>query len=178
MKSWQAALGAVVLVAGAAEAALIRIDAFEVLDSKTGLVWLYDWGAAGTSDWQSQVNWAQSLTVGGVQVGSWALPSLDQYIAIFVNAGQSRFGLEENFLNVAPTNLFFTSTVVEGSDSANARWVFYAAGGYGSQGGINDRFGAVAVRPGDVVAPVPEPQTLALALLALGGLAAARRRKP
>ena len=37
---------------------------------------------------------------------------------------------------------------------------------------------AVAVRPGDVAAPVPEPQTLALALLALGATVVARRRRP
>ena len=37
---------------------------------------------------------------------------------------------------------------------------------------------AVAVRPGDVTAPVPEPQTLALALLALGATVVARRRRP
>ena len=37
---------------------------------------------------------------------------------------------------------------------------------------------AVAVRPGDVAAAVPEPQTLALALLALGATVVARRRRP
>ena len=37
---------------------------------------------------------------------------------------------------------------------------------------------AVAVRPGDVAARVPEPQTLALALLALGATVVARRRRP
>jgi MYXO-CTERM domain-containing protein len=37
---------------------------------------------------------------------------------------------------------------------------------------------AVAVRPGDVAAAVPEPQTLALALMALGAAAVARRRWP
>ena len=36
---------------------------------------------------------------------------------------------------------------------------------------------AVAVRPGDVAAAVPEPQTLALALLALGATVVARRRR-
>jgi hypothetical protein len=36
---------------------------------------------------------------------------------------------------------------------------------------------AVAVRPGDVTASVPEPQTLALALLALGATVVARRRR-
>ncbi|MCV2363278.1 DUF1566 domain-containing protein [Paucibacter sp. DJ1R-11] len=37
---------------------------------------------------------------------------------------------------------------------------------------------AVAVRPVDVAASVPEPQTLALALLALGATVVARRRRP
>ena len=37
---------------------------------------------------------------------------------------------------------------------------------------------ASAVRPGDVAAAVPEPQTLALALLALGATVVARRRRP
>ena len=37
---------------------------------------------------------------------------------------------------------------------------------------------AVAVRPGDVAASVPEPQTLALALLALSATVVARRRRP
>ena len=39
-------------------------------------------------------------------------------------------------------------------------------------------FYAVAVRPGDVAASVPEPQTLALALLALGATVVVRRRRP
>ena len=42
----------------------------------------------------------------------------------------------------------------------------------------SNRLYAVAVRPGDVAAPVPEPQTLALALLALGATVVARRRRP
>ena len=37
---------------------------------------------------------------------------------------------------------------------------------------------AVAVRPGDVAASVPEPQTLALVLLALGATVVARKRRP
>ena len=50
--------------------------------------------------------------------------------------------------------------------------------------GIQDAVGkgsalyAVAVRPGDVASSVPEPQTLALALLALGATLVVRRRQP
>jgi PEP-CTERM motif len=36
---------------------------------------------------------------------------------------------------------------------------------------------ALAVRPGDVSAPIPEPQTLALMLLGLGAVALAARRR-
>jgi PEP-CTERM motif len=52
-------------------------------------------------------------------------------------------------------------------------WGFNASnGGQGSTPQTNSLF-VVAVRPGDV----PEPQTLALALLALGATVAARRRR-
>ena len=49
----------------------------------------------------------------------------------------------------------------------------------GSQDLVDKNFAlyAVAVRPGDVTASVPEPQTLALALLALGATVVARRRR-
>lgn len=49
----------------------------------------------------------------------------------------------------------------------------------GNQNASGKNFGlhAVAVRPGDVAASVPEPQTLALILLALGATVAARRRR-
>jgi len=58
-------------------------------------------------------------------------------------------------------------------------WYFHT--GFGSQGHIRSKgwaLSAVAVRPGDVAASVPEPQTLALALLALGATVVARRRRP
>ena len=50
-------------------------------------------------------------------------------------------------------------------------------GGQISAGKVNALY-AVAVRPGDATAAVPEPQTLALALLALGATVVARRRRP
>ena len=57
-------------------------------------------------------------------------------------------------------------------------WFFYTSGGYQTAGSNVNAFYAVAVRPGDVAASVPEPQTLALALLALGATVVARRRRP
>ena len=55
-------------------------------------------------------------------------------------------------------------------------WLFSTIEGL--QSTVVGAFYAVAVRPGDVAARVPEPQTLALALLALGATVVARRRRP
>ena len=60
----------------------------------------------------------------------------------------------------------------------DAAYGFSAWGAYQSVGSKDGMLYAVAVRPGDVAAPVSEPQTLALALLALGATAVARRRRP
>jgi MYXO-CTERM domain-containing protein len=57
-------------------------------------------------------------------------------------------------------------------------WYFDATSGSQSSVVKNVALYAVAVRPGDVAASVPEPQTLALALLALGATVVTRRRRP
>lgn len=65
-------------------------------------------------------------------------------------------------------------------DTLNA-WYFYRGLGYQ---GLTDKAYpsyAIAVRSGDVAAPtatVPGPQTLALALMAMGGAMVARRKRP
>ena len=57
-------------------------------------------------------------------------------------------------------------------------WLFYTSYGYQDYDGKDYALYAVAVRPGDVAASVPEPQTLALALLALGATVVARKKRP
>ena len=57
-------------------------------------------------------------------------------------------------------------------------WYFGAGSGGQSVVGEGGALYAVAVRPGDVAASVSEPQTLALALLALGAAMVVRRRRP
>lgn len=56
-------------------------------------------------------------------------------------------------------------------------WSFGADNGYQGLSDKDFAWDAVAVHPGDVTA-VSEPQTLALALLALGATVVARRRRP
>ena len=57
-------------------------------------------------------------------------------------------------------------------------WLFDTDVGSQNRVGKVNALYAVAVRPGDVAASVPEPQTLALALLALGAAVVARRKRP
>ncbi len=78
------------------------------------------------------------------------------------------------FSNVQPT-IYWSGT--EYAPNPDGAWKF--SPGDGSQS-PDDKFNsswAVAVRPGDVTASVPEPQTLALALLAFGATVVARRRR-
>lgn len=56
-------------------------------------------------------------------------------------------------------------------------WGFNTGGGFQGSGGKVSSLYALAVRPGDVTAAVPEPQTLALTLIALTGALLARRRR-
>ena len=60
----------------------------------------------------------------------------------------------------------------------NAAWGFYANMGWQGNFNVGDSLYALAVRPGDAAAAVSEPQTLALALLALGATGMVRRRRP
>lgn len=63
------------------------------------------------------------------------------------------------------------------SPTSGSAWRFNIDSGYQGATGQSLEFYAVAVRPGDVAASVPEPQALALTLLALGAATAVRRRR-
>ena len=79
------------------------------------------------------------------------------------------------FRNVQ-TFVYWSGT--EYAPDPNDAWNFRNTIGDQLNGGKGSALFAVAVRPGDVAASVPEPQTLALALLALGATVVARRRRP
>jgi MYXO-CTERM domain-containing protein len=71
--------------------------------------------------------------------------------------------------------LYWSGTEYE--PAPNLAWQFGSNVGLQDLDLKNDALYALAVRPGDVTSSVPEPQTLALALLALGATAVARRRR-
>ena len=101
----------------------------------------------------------------------WALPSIDQYQALFAAHGNlTRVG---EFKNVQFFVYWSGTEILAGLDA----WLFSPLSGNVSAGFQVFPFFAVAVRPGDVAAFVPEPQTLALALLALSATVVVRRRR-
>lgn len=65
----------------------------------------------------------------------------------------------------------------EYAPNSNFAWVFSLSVGYQDVDNKSVGLRALAVRPGDVTAAVPEPQTWALALVGLTGVLLARRRR-
>ena len=79
------------------------------------------------------------------------------------------------FSNVQ-SRIYWSGT--EYAPSPSKAWVFFTDAGFQTDFGKDAELFAVAVRPGDVAAAVPEPQSLALVLLALGAAVVARRKRP
>jgi len=129
---------------------------------------------------------AQALaeSAGAAQTGftGWFLPTgagnsvvgaLNQYQSLWNDVGASFAGLEAQFDGVQNATYWSSSEIPDVTQA----WNFDTLAGKGGAPQANRLF-AVAVRPGDVAASVPEPQTLALTLFALGAVVVARRRRP
>lgn len=120
------------------------------------------------TNWSTQKDWAENLNFAGSS--DWVLPSISPCADLYTAYGN--LSAVAVFTNVQP---FFYWSGTKSAPGVVA-WLFGPVGGSQSFDFENVPLYAVAVRPGDVVASVPEPQTLAL--LALGATAVARRRRP
>lgn len=167
--SWAAA-AALLATAGAAPAALVKNGDGTITDTSTQLIWLQNWRVTGRQAWATQKAWAENLHFAGSS--DWALPSIDDYIDLHAELGGVI--VAGGFAQVQADFYWADTQVVAGSRA----WVFHPMSGATSGLGESLAFHAVAVRRGDVAAPVPEPQTLALTLLALGAAALTLRRRP
>lgn len=105
--------------------------------------------------------------------GSQAAGALNQYLSIWIDVGSSLAGLRAQFDGVQSA-VYWSGTEFAPGDA----WLLGTGAGFQLNGFKSNALLAVAVRSGDVTASVPEPQTLALALLALGATVVARRRRP
>ena len=90
---------------------------------------------------------------------------------------QPGFGLTNtgNFQNMQSGTYW---SGLEYAPNVSSAWVFLTYHGTQTNSGKSTALYALAVHPGDVAPPVPEPQTLALMLAGLGALLLARRRRP
>jgi hypothetical protein len=79
-----------------------------------------------------------------------------------------------NFQNLQPRD-YWTGTEYE--PIPRAAWAFIAGAGIQLFGGKSDELLAIAVRPGDVVAAIPEPETYALMLTGLTAMVVMQRRR-
>ena len=162
--------------------------------------------ADGRMDWTTANNWANNLVYGGFD--DWRLPTsvngdgssfssgpcgpeyncdLSHMGYMFYNNWRvsrgNAFSRGTNAANLALFSnvqswFYWSSTEDPGKPFSNIAWYFGTFDGWQTFDSKTRELYAVAVRYGDVAASVPEPQTLALVLLALGATMVVRRRRP
>lgn len=154
------------------------------------VVWADQLVFGGYSDWRlPTLNPADASCTGGFGVGFGFNCTGGELSGLFV-ADLGNKANESVLKQVGDTaeqmaNLALFSNVqslgywsgTEFAPSPGLAWSFGTVAGGQDFGGKGNGLYAVAVRPGDVTASVPEPQTLALVLLALGATVVARRRR-
>ena len=161
--------------------------------------------ADGLMNWTAANDWAANLTFHDserkVDLTGWRLPTaLNQdgsgpcagYNCTNSEMGHLFYtdgGLspDQSITTSATLNSYFTnmqsyvywSGTAYAPNPANLAWNFGTGVGYQNGGGQLNEFYAWAVRPGDVAAPIPEPETYAMLLAGLGllGVVAKRRRR-
>lgn len=159
----------------------------------TNVIW-----TDGRMGWAAANQWAENLVYGGYD--DWRLPTVDpsdtncsasfdpggafprQYYDYGCTGGE----LTGLFITDLAANLALFTNVKSWSywsgtlyapGTHNAWTVDFGTGWQWYGSGVGNAYYAMAVRSGDVAAPVPEPQTLGLALLALGATVVGQRRR-
>ena len=140
-----------------------------VTDTNTNLIWLKDWNVSFVGGWATQNAWAETGLDGFTGSNDWHLPSIDQYLALSRVYGS----ITTPFVDVALGN-HWSSTQHQPGQALS----FDPQRGRSAGNGMDQRLWAVAVRTGDVVGRIPEPQALMLVMTALGAAAVVRRRRP
>ncbi|MFY7866388.1 DUF1566 domain-containing protein [Roseateles sp.] len=134
---------------------------------------------AGHSDWRlAKSDYCGGFNCTGSEMGHLFYEALGGKPgqSILNPAGDSQAEMDNLKLFKNVQSYYYWSGTSYPSDSGGA-WGFGTSDGYQSYGGRGNSLYALAVRPGDVTAAVPEPQTLALTLMALTGALLARRRR-
>jgi MYXO-CTERM domain-containing protein len=182
-----------------AQAALVSRAGGMVYDTVQNITWLQNWNTNGRMDWTTANNWANNLVFGGFD--DWRLPTSLNADGTGPCSGYNCTSSEMGHMFYDEFGATAGNTILVGANAANLALftnvqsdVYWSGSEYAPNPdfawnfltfvGLQDYYDknltlyAVAVRPGDVAASVPEPQTLALALLALGATVVVRRRRP
>jgi hypothetical protein len=193
MKSWATAAALVVLTS-TAQAALVNLGNGTIKDTATNLIWRQDWNAFGGDLWATQKAKVENDSFLGYT--DWVMSSSTQMTQLLAGIGN---GNAQFFALLGPQKVFNTPSIVWMGDERSALYAYYYM--FSSTNTLSwfdkdpdpavyagrPNWGAAAVRFDDGTSPVstgpgqslPEPQTLALALLALGAtVVAGRRRQP
>ena len=76
-----------------------------VTDTKTGLIWLQNWGYFSRGTYYQRSVGVSNLTVGGVSPGTWRLPTRQEFKDICLNGDETlAIGSSWKFTNVPSTN--------------------------------------------------------------------------
>jgi hypothetical protein len=97
--------------------------------------------------------------------------------ANYCGPGQPGWGLTNTGAFGHLQSWFYWIGLVQGPAEYQEAWYFDTEYGYQSGFGQGNLFYAIAVRPGDVAAAVPEPQTAALLLMGMAGVMVAARQQ-
>lgn len=175
VKNWAWAT-ALVALAGTAQATLISQGDGTVKDTNTNLLWEQN-ANHGPFNWADANTYANTLNLNGT---GWHLATFGELLGLYndliaaaVCTGANCTGSIGGFTGIQ-RDYWSSTESAPGIEAVTFRF------GDGPQLGgrfENFAFAAWAVRPGDVTAAVPEPQTLALALLALCAAVMAGRRR-
>ncbi len=161
-------------------------------DTTLGITILNNWNIG-------KGNWSPAAVAGSAQalaasagfaasgLSGWVLPTGDgfaaagannQYLSIWNSVGNSFAGLTNQF-NGVQSYLYMSSSDCTGFPCPGYPWIFDPIN-IGNLQDVDFSLGAwqaLAVRPGDLAAAVPEPQTYAMMLMGLGALVLAARKQ-
>lgn len=172
--AWGAMAAAAMLAAGSAQAALQDFDlnddtvADAFYDTDLNITWLRDANLNGSMNWATAVSWADNLSFGGYT--DWRLPnttgSCTGYDCTcseaghlgYVELGNSAGAMTNTgaFQNLLPANYWAAEY------AAVSAFTFGTSDGLPGVSNKGNTFLAMAVRPGDIAAAIPEPETYSL----------------
>lgn len=184
---------AALLPLGSAQAALQARDinhdgsADGFYDTDLNVTWLADAGLSSNSTFAQASSWASSMVVGGIS--GWRLPNMGAVCAGY-NCTSSEMG-HLFYVELASTagrhmnaggfqNLSVNTAYWSGASDTTRpgqSWAFSTIDGQQFSAQLGQRYSAMAVHSGDILAAVPEPETYTMLLAGLGVVGALSRRR-